>query len=638
MTCLKFCSVVLVALLLLSFTADAGPIHDAAREGDLDGVKSFLAGDPSLANALDEEGRSPLHWACRGVFPEIISALVDAGGNVNAKDSNDMTPLHSLASRGHVEAAGILVDHGAVLDSPDYEKQNALHYAAAEGHMEMAAFLVEKGSALEAKNGYGRTPLLLAARESGNVAVARMLIDAGADINATDRSGQSSLDLAAWRGFNDFVNLLLDEGADVPLEGRKAVWTMRFATERGLERLFDHLVANGADLGVKSAEGGSLLHGAAAGGSSKIVMALLDSGMSVNEPDTFEWTPLHHAAEMARAEVIQTLAAAGADINARSTDGKTPLNVAMELERQGGIDALVSLGADDSPPEFPHLEGAYLGQVPPGQEPKIFALGIVSTKHTSHSSIVFSPDGTEAYWTPMFSRPEAGYGYGTVYCTKIENGRWTIPVEAPFSREYKDDVPFFSPDGSRLYFISRRPDEPGGELGRERIWFIERGGSDRSDPMLLDTGANTMDIHWQFSLDREKNLYFGGSSGQDIGGGDIYVSRFVDGAYLEPENLGANVNSEAPDFCPYIAPDGSYLIFAREGGGEAIYISFRDDEGAWTEARNLFPESSGIGGICPMLSPDGKYLFYLSGCEGVEGICWVDAGRIETLRKEVFGR
>jgi ankyrin repeat protein len=639
MSCPRFYSIVLVALSLLSSPAHAGPIHEAAREGDLNEVERLLSEDPSLVNSPDEDGRSPLHWACRGVHPQVVEALVGAGAEVNAKDVNDITPLHSLGSRGNVEAAKILIESGALVDSPDYERHNALHYAAMRGHVEIAALLVESGSDLEARNTYGRTPLLLAARESGNVDIARLLLDAGADINAEDRSGQCSLELAAWRGFDEFVNLLLDRGATVPLEGRRGVWMMRFATQRGLERLFDYLVANGADLSVKSEGGGGLLHDAAAGGSAKIVRALLEKGMDVNEADVFEWTPMHHAAEMGRGDVIRTLAAAGGDVNARATDGKSPLNVAMELDRRGGIEALSALGADDSPPEFPHLEGAYMGQSPPDPGPKIFALGIVSTKHRSHSSIVFSPDGTEAYWTPMFSRPEAGYGYGTVYGTRIENGRWSPPEVAFFSKKHRADVPFFSHEGGRLYFISRRPDEPGEGPGPERIWYMEREGDGWSDPKLLDTGANNMDIHWQFTLDRDKNLYFGGSSGQDIGGGDIYVSRYVDGAYQEPENLGPNVNSEQSDFCPFIAPDGGYLIFSRIGGeGDSFQVCFRKDDGSWTEARPLWPESSGIGGICPTVSHDGKYFFYLSGCEGVEGICWVEAGRIKEVRKEVLGR
>lgn len=431
------------------------------------------------------------------------------------------------------------------------------------------------------------------------------------------------------------MDVLLDEGAEVPLEGFEAKLVLESATDRGLERLFNHMAEHGANLDVRTENGGTLLHSAAGGGSPEIVETLLDHGMDMNEPDDFGWSLLHYAAEMGRAEVIRFLAEKGADIDTRTMSGKTPFNVAEEFGRREVAELLASQGADQSPPKFPLMEGPYLGQEPPGEEPEIFALGIVSTNHHSHSAIAFSPDGSEAFWTPMFSRPEAGYGYGTVFHTRMEDGKWTLPVVAPFSREMENrcDVPFFSADGNRLYFISRRPLQPGGPSG-ERIWFVEKRNEGWSEPMLLDTPANEMDIHWEFSLDGDGNLYFGGSSGQDIGAGDIYVSRFIEGAYLEPENLGEKINSESPEFSPLIAPDGSYLIFTRVGReGTGLFISFREKDGTWTEAKDMGPTINGTGhALCPLLSPDGKYLFYLTVRDGIEGIYWIDAGIIENLR------
>lgn len=632
---------VVLALILIAITALPGPgviageIHEAAFQGDLATVKSLIADDAELLDARDEYERTPLHWACRGVHLEVARYLIEAGADINAKDANIITPLHSVASRGHRDATQLLLDSGAIVDSPDYEEHTALHYAAREGHSEVVALLLARGANIEARNVRQRTPLILAAREHGDARTARVLIEAGADVDAKDRGGESSLALAAWRGFREFVDVLMDEGAEVPVEGFEARLLIQFAANRGLGRLFNHMAANGADLTEGTDTGGSLLHAACQGGSQEIVRTLLDRGMDMNEPDNFGVSPIHNAAEMGRVEVIDLLAAEGADIDIRTPSGKTPLNIAQEFDRRNVVELLVSLDADQSPPRFPVIEGPYLGQEPPGPEPKIFALGIVSTNHHSHSSIAFSPDGKEAYWTPMFSRPEAGYGHSTVFYTKMVNGRWTLPKEAPFSKgeENRCDVPFFSPDGDRLYFISRRPVQEGGPTS-ERIWFLERDGDGWSEPKLLDTPANDMDIHWQFSMDMDGNLYFGASSGQDIGAGDIYLSRFVGGEYLEPENPGDKINSTDTEFSPFIAPDGSYLIFARVAdGGIGLFISFRNDDGTWTEAVNMGSAINGSGhALCPLLSPDGEYLFYMSARDGIEGIYWVDAGIIEQLR------
>lgn len=632
---LKATAVALAAATLAFSSAFAGPIHDAARDGDLQTVKNLLADDPSLVNAKDDDGCTPLLWACREAHADVVGYLIRSGADVNAADKNFTTPLHSAAAEGDRDLVALLIESGAALDAADYLEQTPLHYAAVEGHEGVAQILVKSGADLEARNTYERTPLLLAARESGSVPIARTLLDAGADVNAADRWGSTPLELAAWRGFGELVGVLMDAGANVPTEGQKAVWMVRFATQRGIERLFDYMVENGADLTIGSFGGGSLLHSAAASPSRGIVSSLLAKGLKANETDGYGWSPLHYAAEMGRADNIEELVAGGAEIDARTIDGKSALDLAQEFGRDDAAKRLIALGASASPPQFPALEGPYLGQDPPGSTPELFALGIVSSRHTSHSSIAFSPDGTEAYWTPTFSTPEAGYGYGNIYRTIVVDGRWTLPEVAPFARGDHTDVPFFSPSGDRLYFVSRRPVAPGGGE-KERIWFVERESGGWSEPKLLDTPANDMDIHWQFSLDRDGNLYFGASSGKGFGAGDVYVSRFVDGRYLEPENLGEAVNTEGPDFSPFIAPDGSYLLLSRAGPeAEGIFVCFRGSDGSWSQARSLWPAGESWGGICPMLSPDGKYLFYLGGWGGIEGICWLDAGIIEERRREV---
>ena len=65
---------------------------------------------------------------------------------------------------------------------------------------------------MEAKNDYGRTALVLCARERGQLATARVLIDAGADVNAADKFGSTALELAAWRGKAELIDLLLEKG------------------------------------------------------------------------------------------------------------------------------------------------------------------------------------------------------------------------------------------------------------------------------------------------------------------------------------------------------------------------------------------------------------------------------------------
>jgi len=124
-----------------------------------------------------------------------------------------------------------------------------------------------------------------------------------------------------------------------------------------------------------------------------------------------------------------------------------------------------------------------------------------------------------------------------------------------------------------------------------------------------------------------------------LGENDIYRSSFINGAFTKPGNLGPSVNTRFREFDPFVAPDHSYLIFASERpggqGGADLYISFRNPDGSWSEARNMGPGvNSGDADFTPMLSPDGAYLFLTSRRGGSSDLYWVNARVIEELRPE----
>ena len=139
------------------------------------------------------------------------------------------------------------------------------------------------------------------------------------------------------------------------------------------------------------------------------------------------------------------------------------------------------------------------------------------------------------------------------------------------------------------------------------------------------------------TLTTRGDLYFCSRREGGKGRHDIYRARLVNGRFERSENLGSPINTEQSDFDPFIAPDESYIIFAsaRPGGvGNAdLYISFRGNEGSWSEPRNMgAPVNTPYLEYAPMLSPDGKYLFFTSGRGGADDIYWVDARVIDALR------
>jgi len=599
---IRFWGALVVAAGALSATAEAQTVFDAAGRGDLAAVRALVSADSALVAARDQMQNTPLHFAARAGNGDLVTLLLERGADVNAANYQQATPLHWAALRSQ---------HGVV------------------------ELLLRRGARVDPRENYGRTPLLLVARETGNLEMARRLLDAGADVNARDRAGTTPLELAAWRGFGDVVNLVLDRGASAPDDPGASGRMLMMAAERGLDRLFRILVERAADLNLRNDNGGTLLHSAAAGGSAEIVGLLVGRGLEVNARDRYGRTPLHYAAENGRTEAVRLLLERGAQLDVRSLAGVSPLNAAEAFERTDAARPLIERGASRTPVAFPVLRGPYFGQQSPGRVPVLFAPDIVSTHTFQHGTVVFSPDGNEAFWSSALPVVDPGYSYGMIVTSRVENGRWTPPRMAPFSRQrVGDDVPFFHPDGSKLFFISRR------DGGGESIWWVDRTQGGWSEPRRIEGGPNTKGMHWQFSVAADGSIYFNSADPGGAGRGDLYVSRFANGRYQDPVSVGAPVNSQYDEAAPFIAPDQSYLLFMRSGGPGGVgfidlYVSFRNADGTWSAPRNLGPGvNSEEGDICPIVSPDGRYLFFNSSRGGNDDNFWVDAAVIEDLRRE----
>ncbi len=511
----------------------AQEIFEAAKAGDTARVRMLVDKDPGLLRAVDETGRTALHWACRGVDLEVVKALVEKGADVNARDAAAVTPLHSAASRGHRDAVEFLIAHGARVEAAMSGGSTPLHLAAAKGHRDVAAILLDRNAPLDVPDDTEDTPLLAAAREG------------------------------KW----DVVELIA---------GRTPA-------------------------------------------------ARVDV---LNRPDFDGNTALHLACGSGRLDSVKVLLAQGAATDVRNALGQTAYNLADEAGFKDIAACLVEKGADRRPAEFPRLSGPYLGQPLPEKTPRLFARGIVSTRAGMYGTIVFSPDGREAFWKPELSN--------ALLFTKIENGCWSAPRGFPFTAKESIDVPFYSLDGRRLLFMAGSPN-PQGIVDKEGIWFVERRGAGWSEPKPFDTVVNSASMHWQFSMDRSGDIYLNSEGG-------ICRARFEGGRYLAPEPLPAPINLKhseeekyrAGEVGPFISPAGDYLIFAKFGRGALLFVCFRMSDGTWSEPRNLSERLQTEGNdSAAHVSPDGKYLFFQSqrrGSGASRGLYWVDAGVLEDLR------
>jgi len=192
---------------MLMGTAFAGPIHDAARKGDIEAVKQHLAAGRNV-NAKDDKGRTPLHRAAREGHKEVAELLIAAGAALNWKDKEGKTPLYHAARWGHTNIAALLIAAGADVNAKDDKGRTPLDRAV--GYTEIIALLRNHG---------GRTAqelkALIDAAEEGNIEAVKQHLAAGMDVNAKDEDGVTPLHEAALWGHNEVTELLIANGAEV---------------------------------------------------------------------------------------------------------------------------------------------------------------------------------------------------------------------------------------------------------------------------------------------------------------------------------------------------------------------------------------------------------------------------------------
>ena len=138
--------------------------------------------------------------------------------------------------------------------------------------------------------------------------------------------------------------------------------------------------------------------------------------------------------------------------------------------------------------DFPVLKGPYLGQEPPGDLPELFMPGIISNCDL-HSSVYFSPDGNEVYFTKLLNE---SWTWNIMYM-KQENGQWTPPRFL-----CKGLTPFLSPDGKTLFFSTQD----------FNLWKTERSTTGWLEPINLGPVINSSKRQDAPSVTEDGTLYY----------------------------------------------------------------------------------------------------------------------------------
>gem|GEM_PF-854388 len=325
----------------------------ASQNGHTDIVKMLLDAGAKVNNSLEPnswdmlavspytsfnltiagEG-TPLILASQSGHADIVKILLDAGAKVNAKTVNDWTPLMLAAEYGHTEVVRMLLDAGAKVNA---QAKNKWIYLSKNPEIIRYVGMAE----LSVLN--KGTPLMLASRE-GHAKIVKMLLGAGAKVNAMTSSGRTSLMLAAENGHVELVKLLLDSGAKVDSSSDTA--SLNLAARGGHSDIVKLLLDAKAKVNSKSKDINTAIYAAAIGGHTETVKLLRDAGAEIDAKSDNTEGVLIYAAEQGKTEGVKLLLQAGVDVNARNKDNETALFRAAHWGRTETVNLLLKSGAD----------------------------------------------------------------------------------------------------------------------------------------------------------------------------------------------------------------------------------------------------------------------------------------------------
>lgn len=285
--------------------------------------------------------------------------------------------------------------------------------------------------------------------------------------------------------------------------------------------------------------------------------------------------------------------------------------------------------------DFPILKGPYLGQKPPGIIPELFAQGVIF----GNRNRCFSKNGDHFCFVYVIDRGNKSEYID--YHMQIKNGKWTFPIPLDLKLNVPVKYPFFHPNGEKIIFCSYINEAKEKSFDMD-ICIADYRNGEFSNMKILDSSINTSAPERHPTISKDGTLYFYSIRAGGAGGADIYYSELIDKKYQPAVNIGENINTAGDEYNPFIAPDGSFLMFNspnRKGievGHHDIYISFKNDDGSWTEAVNAGDKiNSPYDDWAAYVTSDGRYLFFTSRkrSKGNEpDIYWVDANIIKDLK------
>ncbi|KAM8942022.1 ankyrin repeat and SOCS box protein 3 isoform 3-T6 [Lycaon pictus] len=256
---------------------------------------------------------STVGLAAREGNVKVLRKLLKKGRSVDVADNRGWMPIHEAAYHNSVECLRMLIH--AVDSSENYIKTKtfegfcALHLAASQGHWKIVQILLEAGADPNATTLEETTPLFLAV-ENGQIDVLRLLLRHGANVNGShSMCGWNALHQATFQENAEIIKLLLKKGANKECQDDFGITPLFVAAQYGKLESLSILISSGANVNCQALDKATPLFIAAQEGHVECVELLVSSGA---DPDLYcnedNWQlPIHAAAQMGHTKILDLL-------------------------------------------------------------------------------------------------------------------------------------------------------------------------------------------------------------------------------------------------------------------------------------------------------------------------------------------
>ncbi|KAF5306570.1 hypothetical protein FQR65_LT07297 [Abscondita terminalis] len=326
-------------------------------------IARFLIDEGADVNLKSDFGMNAFHYACKFGIIDLVKKIRPMVADINAQDKYGKTALHLAIEDEHLAVVRFLIEEGADAIVPAFlyacktgkvdlvqkirpmlaniNFENALHLALKNEKFFVARFLIEEGADVNLTNASGMTALHYACK-FGKINLVKKILPSIIDLNLQNKKGETALQLS-FKNLNfDVARLLIDAGANVNV-GNNGLLHVCKITKFDFEKKVEPALES---LKTQRTHGGTTIYSTPMNEESEITRFLIEAGAEVNLINRFDETPFLFAWKLTTLELVAKMQPTIADINAQNADGETALVLSFKNQNFDVARFLIEAGAD----------------------------------------------------------------------------------------------------------------------------------------------------------------------------------------------------------------------------------------------------------------------------------------------------